>query len=396
MRVPPGPVTVARGLLKPGVGRAIASEAGVPLVAKTSYGAGWVVYLAFDLFGQPYQNWDGQAEFWKTVLQVVASNFPAARTMSSIGICSLQELDRLLRRNGQLFEYKTLLSLVARHPDVKEPSINTIGIFLLSYLIVLLPVNYFVLRRKRRLDLAWFTTPVVVLLFTVGAYALGYAIKGSHLRLREVRIIEGSQNARFASVVTDASLFSPARRSYAITVDDSYAIAQVVPVWKSDQQPSGVLDEKCSMLDLRMAMWSIRVFESVSGLDLGGTISANLRLNGTRLQDKILNGTRISFSGCVLCYGKSRAELRDLPPGASVLVDLDLQRRSTGVLYGSEDLNDALRRYAGLIATKASEPVLVAKPKFGSVFRVHDVMTDIESAAYCVFRLVCEGPYGST
>ena len=61
-----------------------------------------------------------------------------------------------------------LTSVVSQNPSIKTPSFNTIGLFLLAYILMLVPVNYFVLKKKKRLELAWW--PGVVLC------ASGYAM----------------------------------------------------------------------------------------------------------------------------------------------------------------------------------------------------------------------------
>src|SRR5205085_852445 len=60
--------------------------------------------------------------------------------------------------------------------DLPEPL--GIAIFLLVYILLIGPVNFIVLRRMRRAELAWITIPALVLIFSVGAYLIGYQSKG--------------------------------------------------------------------------------------------------------------------------------------------------------------------------------------------------------------------------
>ena len=391
---PAGAVTVAKGVLKPGVGEVVVAESGVPIVAVRSYGAGRVVFLAFDPLGPPFRNWDGQTEFWKAIVRMP--------TTDPLAVSTLSYLDES-GPPGQYYQYQSydwinqsggMLPMVAQHPSVRAPTFNSIGLFLMSYLILLAPVNYFVLKRRKRLELAWITTPAVVLLFTLAAYAVGYTMKGSDLRLREVTLIESSQEARFARVVTDASLFSPARRSYDVTLDDPYSIAQAVPARENDELPDGIVDEKCSLADVKMAMWSSRMFESVSGMDLGGTVHARFQLSGTRLQGEIVNATRIPLTGCVLCYAGRRVRVGDLPCGGSAKVDVPLAgHTSNPAVRGSGELDVLLRDYAARVAGSSKEPVLLARPaSHRPAFALGAGSARVESAACCLFRLAYETP----
>jgi hypothetical protein len=45
-------------------------------------------------------------------------------------------------------------------------------------------VNYLLLRWQKRLHEAWITIPLITIVFSIGAFGLGYALRGTNLILK--------------------------------------------------------------------------------------------------------------------------------------------------------------------------------------------------------------------
>lgn len=406
---PAGPVSVAKSAIKPGTGLVLASESGVPLMAVRHYGAGQVIFFAFDHLAPPFKDWNGQIAFWKRIVSTSTASERLARSV-------MAEMDEsTLNRNygyygGNQTAYWLqnsgfMTTLVTQNPKVRVPSINIIGLFLIAYLVMLVPVNYFVLKRRRRLEFAWLTTPAIVLVFTVGAYVIGHTMKGSDLRLREVTMIEATSGSRCAASVTNASLFSPARRSYDLQAYDQFALAQVLPMSDSDRVPDGFVDEasdRCSVEDVDMAMWSSKTFEASGGVDLGGAFGSSLALSGQHLKGTITNDTKMGLEDCYVCFAGIAKKIGNLPSGGSAAVDIVVTagNRSgnpyrigaAGLRPGADDdLQNQLDFYAADIALGVGSPVLIGRPATQHfAFAISRRGADQTSATSCLVRLAVQ------
>jgi hypothetical protein len=353
---PAGACAVASSSVKPGIGRLIASAGAVPLIVERAYGAGRVIFIAFDIKSSPFRDWNGQTEFWKNIIRM-----PTSQPMVD-SIRTLPDQNRYNYYGGQSpYASMGMMEAVAQNPSVKMPSFNTIGLFLLGYIIILVPVNYFLLKKKRRLELAWVTTPLIVIAFTLGAYTIGYTMKGGDLQLREAVVIEGSSGARFARMVSNATLFSPARRSYDVSIDDPSAISQVVATEANESTPVAYLGEKSTIPDVGMAMWSSKTFEAVGGADLGGALNSRLMLSANKLIGEIKNETKVPFKNCVVSYNNAQQDLGALNPGDSVKVDMNLLANGRA-RFGSSELDQKLDDNLNAKAMSAAGPVLIGVP----------------------------------
>ncbi len=283
-------------------------------------------------------------------------------------------------------------ALVAQNPSIRAPSFNMIGFFLAAYLIALVPVNYYVLKRRRRLELAWVTAPAIVVLFTLGAYAIGYTMKGGELKLSEASFIEGSSNSRYARVVSTASLFSPARRNYDVEAADQRALIHVVAQNKGEYAPRTTGGEKSVIENLPLAMWSSRTFLSTSGADIGGHITSNLLLDGGRVTGEIQNNTGLVFENCIVVYGASKTNLGKLATGQKAAVDVRRSPSRSGhmsVVPQGGPLRDRLWRFAVIRAEMLNAPVLVAFASAGDgVFGLRGQSAATESEAVYVIRKI--------
>ncbi len=233
---------------------------------------------------------------------------------------------------------QTLLSeAVMRAPSLDAPGTEVIGLFLLFYLIVLVPVNYIVLKRLDRKELAWVTIPLLVLLFAGGTFAVGYAAKGGTVFLNRAAIVETTSGHREAGAYAELGLFSPHRTSYDISVPGANSLAALPnPGYNygfrsqnrgGEMQGNGQTkfvqsSEGTALLDTSVNMWAMRAFDTQSTTDLGGTVDSSLSHMGAGVSGNLANHTKYGLSDCVVIYGGQIQSLGTLRQGASLPIAL--------------------------------------------------------------------------
>jgi hypothetical protein len=83
-----------------------------------------------------------------------------------------------------------LLDALANPRITQLPSLNLIALFTLGYVLLLVPINYLVLKRLDRKELAWLTTPAIIVLFSVGSYAIGASTRAHIVSFNRVAVLE--------------------------------------------------------------------------------------------------------------------------------------------------------------------------------------------------------------
>jgi hypothetical protein len=148
-------------------------------MVRTPYGLGSVTLLAFDLDKAPFTAWQGRGEFWRVLLDRLGPRKRQGEAMNS-GYGVEDPATRLQRELDNF--------------DVPVISFGWVAVFILLYILVVGPLDYFLLKKVfKRLEWTWITFPAVVLLVSVIAYFTAYALKGNDLKINKVDLVEIDQ-----------------------------------------------------------------------------------------------------------------------------------------------------------------------------------------------------------
>ena len=173
---------------------------GVPLWVRGLYGNGVVDYLAVDPNVAPLSEWDRLDEFWYMMMQT-RSPLPNW----TYGLVAVNHAARA----AEIIPGVNLL-----------PSIWSICCFLLLYVAMMGPVNYWVVRRLKRAELAWLTIPLLIGVFSLLAYVFGGRIRGDLARVGRISLVRSWADVEDVSHVTELSgLLSPIRTTYTLRAD---------------------------------------------------------------------------------------------------------------------------------------------------------------------------------
>ena len=291
----------------------LAAVAGVPFAVTGPYGAGRVTMTT-------------SSNLTAEQMLLMAGRYPA----SLLAQVAVREENY---GSGYYGYGQTLLSdAVMRAPSLDAPGTEVIGLFLLAYLIVLVPVNYIVLKRMDRKELAWVTIPLLVVLFAGGTFGVGYAAKGGTVFLNRASILETGSGHREAGVYSELGLFSPHRTSYDIQVPGANFLAALPnpgnnynyrsqrsggEVQSNGQTKFVQIPEGTALLDTSINMWAMRAFDTQSTTDLGGSIDSSL---ADRTGGSVTNHTKYGLTDCVLVYENEVHTLGSFAPGATLPV----------------------------------------------------------------------------
>ena len=193
-----------------------------PVVVEASCGLGRVWLTAFDVDGPPFTTWpDGQKAFWNRVqAEFTPRAAPAARGPQAMqpGMAPMPE------EGG---EPPALLGEVQRALEnfEKVPVVNFgwVALFILVYILIVGPLDYFLLKRVfKRLELTWITFPVIVLVVSAAAYGTAYYLKGDDLRANKIDLVEYDLNSPQEAYGTSwFTLFSPRIQNYTVGLEPS-------------------------------------------------------------------------------------------------------------------------------------------------------------------------------
>src|SRR5262249_52461392 len=154
-----------------------------PLLVRMPYGRGSISVLAFDLDKGPFTAWTGRVAFWKMLLEKLAPRVtnpvdePGGARWGKGG-ASNTDLATEVQRELDKF-------------DVPVISFGWVALFIVLYILVVGPLDYFILKKVfKRLEWTWITFPAVVLLISAVAYFTAYAVKGNDLKINQADLVD--------------------------------------------------------------------------------------------------------------------------------------------------------------------------------------------------------------
>ncbi|MCS6918744.1 MAG: hypothetical protein NZM28_03150 [Fimbriimonadales bacterium] len=369
VRPPTGAATITQATLKSG--SVLLAQDGAPLIAVRPYGLGAILFLAFNPFDAPLREYDARTLFWQRLLNQTAT-FAPSFTIASI---HQNQGDYTYDRWGQ--------PSITAGMELKPPSVALIVVLLGVYFLLVVPVNYWTLKRLRALDWAWVVTPLIALAFVGVLWRLAGDLYRKSLSSKVQTLIVAQSGSPDAYAINSALFFFPRAGLFDLQFDQS----DLVEAGISEDYGIGggsvptvrtVQGEPTRVEGYRVSNLSFQWFRYTRSVQLQGAVEGVLRVerrNGrTLLSGKLRNRLPYTLTEARLYTPLGEIAISELPARQSVDIrQKPLQPLRTHSLsewdgYGMPTLSlETLltsmlkqREYKGMafLTAQASEPVL--------------------------------------
>jgi hypothetical protein len=275
---------------------------GVPILCSWFVGAGKVVFLTADPTRPPLRGWDGITELLRQQL----FHPPQATPYLTAIDWGMSGPPAAYGGYNQYGRQPALLSNACLQvSQMGVPGVTFVGLFLVAYIVALVPVNYYLLKRRDRRELAWVTTPLIILAFSGLAYAVGYGTKGGQVVLAQAGVVEASAGQTAAPSLTYLGLFSPGKTRYDLSTEDG-----TVPLMlaESGDQASHrgarvIEGDAFGLKDVPIDMWDMALFRADNVVELGEGFQSTLHESSGELTGRVTNRTPFDLEDAVLLTG---------------------------------------------------------------------------------------------
>lgn len=318
----PGATLLSADGDQPGARR---THSGMPLIAAAQRGSGRVVYIAFDPALPPFQAWNGVTQLWKSLLQSNRSS----QVIPQITATERMDTDSTggYPGYGQTIVGARLADAPFAISQLDIPAFWIVAVFLLAYIIVLVPVNYYFLKARDKKEYAWLTTPLIVLVFSFGAYMIGYGFKGGSTLLAKVALVEAHAAQDSAPSITYAGIFSPRKTSYDIQLAGDNPTAQAEAAAALISEPSTTRNAAGLQVGqgdvqrvehMPVDMWAMRVLKSEGMVRLGRGITCKWTRQSGGFAGTVQNDSPYNLEDCSVVWGNTVVALPAIARGQSV------------------------------------------------------------------------------
>lgn len=216
------------------------SETGSTIAAWKGNGSGMVYYLTVDPAQEPLRSWDGMVDVYQQLL-AISSDAPGWALGFGDWYLASQAVQSL--------------------PGLAMPSIFLICGFLALYILALGPLNYFILIKLKKRELAWLSIPLLVLFFSGFAIIIGGINRGGRPVLNRLALVNVPPGASQAPVDGLIGIYSPVRSSYDLMLGEGL-LAHPIPNYNMQNQPwhSEQQDNDFIIPNIRVDVGEVRSF----------------------------------------------------------------------------------------------------------------------------------------
>ncbi len=371
-------------------------------------GFGQIVVLPVDVSLLQFDSRTQQEDFWRRQLEGMI-RIPEQNAGGNPSSAWAQGIADVRHQNATA----RAMNIMGAIPGAGAFGFSYIVAVLVAMMVLVGPVDWFVLKLTNRQPWTWATTAGWAGLITLGAIFIGHLFKSGDLHFRTMSVIDEADGSRVAALDL-AAIYSPRTTSYEIACDPEswWRPASDTPPWASG---GGLqIDVPCHqdfrgsrLLPLSMNVWNLRYLEGITYATEPAMLDAELALTGRKsdtVSGSISNRSKRTLTHLLIrtCAGVARID-GELAPGQTIGVSGALKRtdqfqmqnfNSPSYYYGrgipapqTQPTSSDLARTAELAAERSMriERLLTADHTLGCIYAQSD-------EAPATVKLVGEAP----
>jgi len=320
-------------------------------------GLGGVSFLAFSLSDEKLKTWPQRDTIpllliektrWRGLFAY--QQRPASQQQVPMWMDAEDE-DRRMPRDAVEQLREKLDDSFSKDTPVETPKRGVVASLLLLYLLVVVPLNYFIFGWFRRREIAWTAVPVWALCFSIGAYVVGF--QQGRLTVDQLSVVEAGADQGEGMTRTFMSVYAPRFGNYRLEFEPedrsgfppqpgpghlvsrgfrTRGITSLLPEMDILEQPNGdLVVEKLQILARATRRLEV---QHRTGLAKGLHVAVN-RDDAGKANVEVRNGTPFMLNNLVLAFKGSDSGWRGVRLGTGVLATGAVQ--SFGVNMGPRD-----------------------------------------------------------
>ncbi len=228
-----------------------------------------------------------------------------------------------------------------------RPALLFVGLLFFVYVVLVGPVNFTWVQRRKQPTLALITTPILAFMCALVVFAVGYLGKGVVMRYRRVEFIEAHEGSAFGAMTRNVGFFYTRPASSTLVLDEGN-----VGLRYNGNISSGPITEEggaSRRLDgMRAGLWETVFVREEGALDLGGAI--HFVLDGTRIAS-VRNDTSVALHDAFISDTLGNLyRVGELAPGASAPVPTNAASYlAPGATLTSTEYDESTRAFLGML-----------------------------------------------
>ncbi len=228
----------------------------------------------------------------------------------------------------------------SNYPYIDSSNLSFIFILLVVYIILVGPGMYCILKKKDKLEKAWYFIPLSAILFTVIIFSFAqFSIFKDGLS-SYTNVVELANSSNYGKRTTYALITSPFDGDIKLTSENNidfifdsdsnyYYMSGPGASSSSDNNKEQVIRKIYSGEKTEITFYDLMKWESITAktfgtVDMGGKIETNFKYTDGKLLGTITNNTNTDFNNLIIFTGKNILPEKELKKGETIEINLDL------------------------------------------------------------------------
>lgn len=274
----------------------------LPVGIKKEYGAGLILQTAFSLGDHPLSTWEGYRSWFEDFLG------QAPKTDNTFVQYGDEFYSQLYWELGEPNEY---------FPS-SQYSIPILIVLILVYVIIIVPVLYFILKKLDKREHSWWIIPSLGLLVAIGIFAMGAKDRIAQPQLNQMGIYKVDDD--YLKGYQATTLLSNKSGEYRLSIpkEEYSAISSNWESPGSNLEMEGVIEDKrktYEMIYKDVAYWSTKTVFGKAQVQSEGDFYTEFTLKDGVLSGTIENRFPYDFKEVFIWSGSSKIDLGPLKKG---------------------------------------------------------------------------------
>ena len=284
----------------------------IPLLVKKEFGKGVVAQFAYDLGHPAVSGWNGNNLLWQKI----------ATDDSNINL-------KISRYDYRMEDVLTNSSRI--FPTLANFKISELLLLFIVYLLLLVPILYFILKKLDKREWAWIIIPIIAIVSSVGLYTVGAKERLGDIKTNSVSAITVDKDG-IGSGFGATSMLSKESGSYTLTMDRKLAPFPSGGQYSNQQSNSSIPfieedGEKTNVQFQDVEFWSPRSVAIEYPLGDYGSFAADLALENEQITGDITNNFSYDLKDIYLISGQNYHEIGKLVAGDSKKITIDAKNK---------------------------------------------------------------------
>jgi hypothetical protein len=308
-----GQAVAVTGNLMTGAQVLASTEDGMPLIVQRNLGAGEVIFFTVDPTLAPLNGWPGMEGIYRYLFNRSISAPPWQHGIN---------------------DWYSAANAAQTLPNLSFPPALLVCGFLVMYVLILGPINYLVVRKLKRRELGWITTPVLIIIFSLVVLVSGGLSRSRQPILNRLSIVQVWPGAPLARLDGIIGTYSPFRSTYQLDFEAN-VLAHNLPANQPPINRGAVIYQNATggfIPGLRVEVGSIQPV-TMEGLipapKFEGSLKISIDDTGAAMIGNVKNNSDLSLENAVLVTSGGVVDLGTFSPGETREVHQALNRSLT-------------------------------------------------------------------